>query len=112
MLRSYANTSNKKSSHLDLDLTLGTLLLLSVVGLSLGTHDTTTPVTLGLLVLLHVASLDGLDELGELVLVLLADLGESESSGGLAETLVLALKTEDRDELPSCGRQFRDGPCP
>jgi len=40
-------------------------------------------VTLGLLVLGHVAGLDGVDELGELVLVLLADLGESKDGGGL-----------------------------
>jgi hypothetical protein len=40
-------------------------------------------VTLGLLVLLHVALLDGLDELGKLRLVLGADLGDGDDGGGL-----------------------------
>ena len=68
---------------LDLDFTLGTLLLLALLGLGLGTHDTTAPVALALLGLVKVALLDGLDELGELTLVLAANLGDGESSGGL-----------------------------
>lgn len=68
---------------LDLDLLLRTLLLLAGLGLGLGTHDATTPVPLGLLSLVHVALLDGLDELAELGLVLAADLSDGESGGGL-----------------------------
>lgn len=72
------------STNLDLDLTLNTLALLALVGLSLGTHDATTPVALGLLVLVEVSLLDSLDELGELGLVLGADLSDGEGSGGLS----------------------------
>jgi hypothetical protein len=57
------------------------LLLLAIVGL--GTHDTTTPVTTVLLVLVRVTLLDGRDELGELGVVLGADLGQSNDGGGL-----------------------------
>lgn len=57
------------------------LLLLAIVGL--GTHDTTTPVTTVLLVLVRVTLLDGGDELGELGVVLGADLGQSDDGGGL-----------------------------
>ena len=70
---------------LDLDLLLRTLFLLAGLGLGLGTHDATTPVPLGLLGLLHVALLDGLDELAELGLVLAADLSDGEGSGGLKQ---------------------------
>lgn len=68
-------TSNSSHRHLvcfhammrlDFDFTVGTLLLLALVCLGLGTHDTTAPMSLGLLVLLEVALLDGLNELGEL----------------------------------------------
>lgn len=52
-------------------------------GVSLGAHDTTAPVPPVLLVLVGVARLDGLDEGGELVLVLRLDLGEGEDSGSL-----------------------------
>lgn len=76
------------STHLDLDLTLDALTLLSLVGLGLGTHDATTPVALGLLVLLEVSLLDSLDELGKLSLVLGANLGDCEGSGGLAAKTV------------------------
>lgn len=44
--------------------------------------------TLGLLVLLHVALLDGLDELGKLRLVLGADLSDGDDGGGLNALLV------------------------
>lgn len=57
------------------------LLLLAIVGL--GTHDTTTPVTTVLLVLVRVTLLDGRDELRELGVVLGADLGQSNDGGGL-----------------------------
>ena len=66
-----------------LDLALDSLLDLPLVGLGLGAHDTTTPVPLGLLVLLHVALLDGLDELAEVGLVFAADLGDGECGCGL-----------------------------
>jgi hypothetical protein len=58
------------SNCLDLDGALKGLGLLCGLGVGLGAHDSTTPVTLGVLVLLHVALLDGLDELGKLRLVL------------------------------------------
>lgn len=69
--------------HLDLDGRLERLALLLLAGVGLGTHDATTPLLLGLLVLVGVAILDSLDELGELSLVLGADLGDGEDSGGL-----------------------------
>jgi hypothetical protein len=68
---------------LDLDSTLESLALLLGPGNGLRTHDTTTPVPLGLLILLRVTLLDGLDQLGQLGLVLRSDLGEGEDSGGL-----------------------------
>ena len=71
------------SNCLDLDGALEGLGLLCGLGVGLSAHDATTPVTLGLLVLLHVALLDGLDELGKLRLVLGADLGDGNDSGGL-----------------------------
>jgi len=57
-------------------------LLLSAV-LSLLAHDTTSPLATDGLVLVHEATLDGLDELGELGLVLRADLSEGEDGSGL-----------------------------
>jgi hypothetical protein len=74
--------------HLDLDGVVKGLLLLLLLGNSLGTHDTTTPVALGLLVLGHVTILDGGNELGELRGVLGADLGEGEDGSGLRRVLV------------------------
>jgi len=56
--------------NLDLDSALEGLALLLSAGVSLGAHNTTTPVSLSLLVLVRVTFLDGLDELGELRLVL------------------------------------------
>ena len=73
---------------LDLDGGLEGLGLLSGLGLGLGTHDATTPVALGLLVLLGVTLLNGLDELGKLSLVLGADLSDSADGGGLRRLLV------------------------
>ena len=70
---------------LDADGGLSDLALLLLTGDGLGAHDTTTPVAAGLLVLVGVALLDGGEELGELGLVLRADLSESEDSGGLVE---------------------------
>jgi len=72
-----------KQISLDLGSSLKSLLLLDDLHLSLGTHDTTTPLSAGLVVLLKVTVLDSGDELGELVLVLGADLGDGEDSGGL-----------------------------
>lgn len=68
---------------LNLDSVLNGLALLLLAGIGLGTHDTTTPVAAGLLVLVSVALLDGREELGELGLVLGADLGQSQNGGGL-----------------------------
>lgn len=70
-------------SNLDLDGVLESLLALGNLHLGLDAHDATTPLAASLLVLLDVALLDGRDELGELVLVLSADLGESEDGSGL-----------------------------
>jgi hypothetical protein len=53
-------------------------------------------VTLGLLVLLHVALLDGLDELGKLRLVLGADLGDSDDGSGLG---IVVSKRRDRSVI-------------
>jgi len=75
--------TNASRRYLDLDSTVKGLALLLGTSISLSTHDTTTPVSLGLLVLLSVTLLDGLDQLGELGLVLGADLGQSKNSGGL-----------------------------
>jgi hypothetical protein len=72
-----------KQISLDLGSSLKSLLLLDDLHLSLGTHDTTTPLSAGLLVLLKVTVLDSGDELGELGLVLGADLGDGEDSSGL-----------------------------
>jgi hypothetical protein len=72
-----------KQISLDLGSSLKSLLLLDDLHLSLRTHDTTTPLSAGLVMLLKVTVLDSGDELGELVLVLGADLGDGEDSGGL-----------------------------
>ncbi len=69
--------------YLDLDGALDGLLALLDALLGLVTHDATTPLLAGILVLLDVSLLDGRDELGQLGLVLGADLGEGEDSGGL-----------------------------
>ena len=59
------------SDHLDLDGALDSLPALGHASVGLGTHDTTTPVTGGILVVrLEVAVVDSGDELGELGLVL------------------------------------------
>lgn len=78
----------RQSRHLDLDGVVKGLLLLELLSNSLGTHDTTTPVALGLLVLGHVTVLDSGNELGELGAVLGADLGEGEDGSGLNVLLV------------------------
>ena len=57
------------------------MLTSAVVGL--GTHDSTSPVAARVLVLVVVGLLGGGDELGKLSLVLGADLGDGEDSGGL-----------------------------
>lgn len=77
-------------SFLDLDSGLKRLPLLLGALLCLGTHDTTTPLLSRLLGLLDVAILDGRDELRQLVLVLRANLGESEDSSGLPLISILA----------------------
>lgn len=69
--------------HLDLDGVLNRLALLLLTGNGLGTHDTTTPLTTLLLVLVAVTLLDGRHELGELGLVLIADLGNGQHGGSL-----------------------------
>lgn len=77
------NLANR-SDHLDLDGAVEGLPALGHASVGLSTHDTTTPVTGSLLMMgLEVAVVDSGDELGELGLVLGADLGEGEDSSGL-----------------------------
>jgi hypothetical protein len=77
------NLANQ-SDHLDLDGALDSLPALGHASVGLSTHDTTTPVAGSLLVVrLEVAIVDGRDELGELGLVLGADLGKGEDSSSL-----------------------------
>lgn len=83
---------------LDLDGRLDSLALLLLAIVGLGTHDTTTPVTTVLLVLVRVTLLNSGDKLGELGLVLRADLGQSDDSGSL---LV--------DDCSETGLAFDDG---
>lgn len=71
------------NSCLDLDGSVKSLLLLGNEGVGLVAHDSTSPVAAGLLVLVGVSLLDGGDELGELGLVLGADLSKSEDGSGL-----------------------------
>ena len=59
------------------------LLLLDDLHLSLGTHNTTTPLLADVLVLLQVSILDGRNKLGQLSLVLRADLGNCKDSSSL-----------------------------
>lgn len=68
---------------LDLDSALESLPPLVHASVGLGTHDTTSPMADGVLVLLEVTVLDGGAELGELALVLGADLSEGENGSGL-----------------------------
>jgi len=74
---------SRKFYYLDLDGALESLALLQLSSIGFGTHDTTTPLTLALLVLGSVSLLDGGDELGELGLVFGADFGESEDGSSL-----------------------------
>ena len=80
---SRSKQDDHSADRLDLNLLVRPLLLLPLVVLGLLAHDTTTPVAPVLLVLVHVALLDGGDDLGELVLVLAANLGDGERGGGL-----------------------------
>lgn len=77
--------SELQSRNLDLDGGLNCLPLLLHGGVSLGTHDATTPLAASILRVGQVAILDGGNKLGQLALVLGADLGEGEDSGGLSE---------------------------
>lgn len=71
------------SFNLDLGGLLKSLALLLSAHIGLGTHDATAPLPPGALVLVHEAILDGGNELGELRLVLRADLGEGDDSSSL-----------------------------
>lgn len=70
---------------LNLDGGLKRLPLLLHAVLRLHSHDATTPLLPRLLSLLHITLLDSGDELRQLVLVLGADLGESQYGGSLRE---------------------------
>ena len=74
----------KPSDHLDLDSALDRLPALLHTSVGLGTHDTASPVTRSVLVVrLEVAFVDSGDKLGQLGLVLRADLGKGEDGSGL-----------------------------
>lgn len=80
----FPNASLQPQENLNLKGSLLGLLALGNARRGLATHDATTPPLAGILVLLKVSLLDGRDELGKLVLVLGADLGQGEDSSGLA----------------------------
>jgi len=108
-----ARPSHHCHASLNLDGGLEGLLALLDALLGLEAHDATAPLLAGILVLLDVALLDGGDELGELALVLGADLGDGEDSGGL----VVLLEPVENEKCgakcsPSCGRRCRVWPCP
>lgn len=78
------NPPKPSTIRLDLDSALDSLPALLHAGVGLGSHDTTAPVARGILVVrLEVTVVDGGDELGELGLVLSANLSEGENGGGL-----------------------------
>jgi hypothetical protein len=78
--------SNRFNASLDLDGRVEGLLPLLNTLRGLGAHDATTPLLARILVLLKITLLDGRDQLGELVLVLGADLSESENGSSLGRT--------------------------
>ena len=80
---SFAFVIHSSKKRLDLDGGFNSLALLLLAIIGLGTHDTTTPVTALVLVLVGVSLLDSGDELGELRVVLRANLGQSNNSSGL-----------------------------
>jgi len=69
--------------HLDLDGTLESLSPLVHASVGLCTHNTTAPVTAGLLVLLEVTVVDGRHELGEFALVFGSDFSQGKNGSGL-----------------------------
>src|SRR5690349_15811934 len=79
---------------LNLDSRLQSLLALLNALVGLVAHDATTPLLASSLVLLNVALLDGGDELGELALVLGADLSKGEDGSGLCYWLAKGNHTE------------------
>ena len=105
-------SSAHRNAALNLDGGVDGLLALLNALLGLGAHDATTPLLAGILVLLDVALLDGGDELGQLVLVLGANLGDGENGSGLEMALALASSKRIAKSLPSCGRRCRAWPCP
>ena len=78
--------SKHPKTRLDLDGALNSLPALLHASVGLGTHDTTTPVADSVLVLLEVTVVDGVGELGELVLVLGADLSQSDNGSSLSSS--------------------------
>jgi len=68
---------------LNLGGSLQSLLLLERAHLGLSAHDATTPLSPGLVVLVHEAILDGGNQLGQLVLVLGTNFGDGQDSGSL-----------------------------
>lgn len=93
---------------------LQSLLILQDPHLGLGAHDATTPLSPGLVVLVHEAVLDGRDELRQLVLVLGSHLGHGQDGSGLYSVSIaarIALPTSFKDR-PSCGQRCPGAPCP
>lgn len=58
---------------------------LTDLGVGLGSHDTTSPVPLGLLILLEVALLDSGDQFGKITFVLATDFGQGKNGSGLVK---------------------------
>lgn len=57
---------------------------LTDLGVGLGSHDTTSPMPLGLLILLEVALLDSGDQFGKIAFVLATDFSQGKNGSGLA----------------------------
>lgn len=118
-VRETCNTVDPKAPNLrrvlessNLGGSLKRLLLLDDLGLGLGAHDATTPLSAGGVMAGDVSVLDGGDELGELRLVLGADLGEGNNGSGLSLVSFYVQVSSMEMNLPSCGQLCRDVPCP
>lgn len=58
---------------------------LTDLGVGLSSHDTTSPVPLGLLILLEVALLDSGDEFGKIAFILTTDFSQGKNGSGLVK---------------------------
>lgn len=89
----HPSSTHKRLENLNLEGSLLSLLALGDAGRGLDAQDTATPPLARILVLLEISLLDGGDELGELGLVLGADLGQGENSSGLQCVSILMQET-------------------